>query len=300
MSMNRETNGPAGRIAYVNGRYLPFSQAGVHIEDRGLQFADAVYEVWGVVGGLLCDEDEHFDRLERSLREIGVPMPMARAPFKLVLREMLRRNLVHDGLVYLQVTRGTARRDHPVPNPPLQPNMILTARNVDAAGLAKRRNDGIAVITTPDERWARCDIKSTGLLPNILAKTKARAAKAYEAWLVDGEGYVTEGSSTTAWIVDKDGQLITRDLSNAILPGVTRRVILKAAAEAQIPVRERQFTPADAAGAREAFISAATAAVMPVTSIDGKPVGDGKVGPLTRRIQELYAHAATGAAEKGR
>jgi len=291
---------PAGRIAYVNGRYLPFAQAGVHVEDRGLQFADAIYEVWSVAGGLLYDEDEHFDRLERSLREIGMAMPMARAPFRLVLREMLRRNRVRDGLIYLQITRGAVRRDHPVPDPQPRPTMILTARNMDMAALSGRRQDGIAVITMPDERWARCDIKSTALLPNILAKTRARRAGAHEAWLVDRDGAVTEGSSTSAWIVDANGQLITRDLSNAILPGVTRRVILQAAAEAQIPVAERPFTPAEAGRAREAFLTAATAAVMPVVRIDGKPVGDGKPGKLTRRIQELYAAAAAAAAEKRR
>ncbi len=296
----RPSRQPSGRIAYVNGRYLPHTQAAVHIEDRGLQFADAVYEVWGVADGLLFDEDEHFDRLERSLREIGIAMPMPRPPFRLVLREILRRNRVRDGLVYLQITRGSARRDHPAPNPQPRPTMILTARNIDTDALAKRRQQGVAVVTMTDERWARCDIKSTALLPNILAKTKARAAGAYEAWLLDREGFVTEGSSTTAWIVDAKGRLVTRDLSNAILPGVTRRVILQAAAEAQIPVEERRFTPDEAASAREAFLSAATAAVIPVTSIDGKPVGGGGPGKLTRRIQELYAAAARAAAEKRR
>ncbi len=299
-AQSRERRQPAGRIAYVDGRYVPHGRAAVHIEDRGLQFADAVYEVWGVVNGRLFDEDEHFDRLERSLREIGIAMPMPRAPFKLVLREMLRRNRVRDGLIYLQITRGAARRDHPVPDPQPRPTMILTARNTDTAALAKRRAEGIAVVTLADERWARCDIKSTALLPNILAKTRARGAGAYEAWLVDRDGAVTEGSSTSAWIVDAKGRLVTRDLSNAILPGVTRQVILQAAAEAQIPVEERRFTPAEAAMAREAFLSAATAAVMPVISIDGKPVGEGKPGALTRRIQELYAAAAAAAAEKRR
>ena len=286
--MKSNTRAPAGRIAYVDGRYVPHGQAGVHIEDRGLQFSDAVYEVFAIVGGTLYDEEEHLDRLERSTRELGMPMPMARGALKLVLRELARRNRVTNGALYLQLTRGRARRDHPIPEH-VRPTLILMARNIDQAGLLQRRRDGIAVVTRPDERWARRDIKSTSLLPNILAKSAARKAGAYEAWLVDENGEITEGSSTNAWIVDKDGRIITRDLSNAILPGVTRRVILEAAAEAQMPVLERAFTPAETLAAHEAFISAATAGVIPVVAIDGHRIGEGKPGPLTRRIQELYA-----------
>lgn len=283
---------PVGRIAYVNGRYVPHSHAAVHIEDRGLQFADAVYEVTGVIDGRFLDEEEHFDRLERSVREIGMPMPMDRAALKLVLREMQRRNRVRDGLLYLQVTRGAVRRDHAVPADPPRPTLIITARQLNPDAIRSRQANGVAVITRPDERWARRDIKSTNLLPNILAKTAARGAGAFEAWLVDEDGFVTEGASTSAWIVDQDGRIITRDLSNAILPGVTRRVILKAAAEGQLTVAERKFTLEEALAAKEAFLSAATLSATPITSIDNKPVGDGKVGPVTRRIQELYRHAA--------
>ena len=287
---------PSGRIAYVNGRYLPHGEASVHVEDRGLQFADSVYEVCAVVGGKIYDEEEHLDRLERSLGELGLAMPMARAPLKLVLREIARRNRVSDGLIYLQITRGPARRDHPIPAH-ARPTLILTARNLDPKAIDERRTKGVRVVTMPDERWARCDIKSTALLPNILAKTKARARDAYEAWLVDRDGYVTEGSSTTAWIVDGEGRIITRDLSRAILPGVTRRVALEVAAESQMPIAERRFTPAEAAGAREAFLSAASAGIIPVTAIDGKAVGDGKPGPVTRRLQELYLEAAANRAK---
>jgi D-alanine transaminase len=283
---------PPGRIAYVNGRYLPHSEACVHVEDRGLQFSDAIYEVCAVVGGDIFDEEEHLDRLERSLRELRMAMPMARTPLKFVLREIARRNRVTDGLIYLQITRGSARRDHPIPPSAIKPTLILTAHNVDAAGIEQRRHNGVRVVTLPDERWARRDIKSTSLLANILAKTAAREANAYEAWLIDRDGFVTEGSSTTAWIVDREGRILTRSLSNAILPGVTRRVAMEAAAEAQLPVIERAFTPAEAAGAREAFLSAATAGVFPIVMIDGKAVGDGKPGPVTRRIQELYLAAA--------
>jgi D-alanine transaminase len=288
---------PAGRIAYVDGRYLPHGRAGVHIEDRGLQLADAIYEVCAVADGLLLDEEEHLDRLVRSLGEIGMAMPLARNVLSLVMRELVRRNRARTGLLYLQVTRGAARRDHPVPDEPIRPTLIMTVREIDAAGLARRHEKGIKVITRPDERWARRDIKTTQLLPNLLAKTAARHAGAYEAWLVDEQGYVTEGSSTNAWIVDAAGRLTTRELSHAILPGVTRRVILEAAAEAQLAVFERKFTPEEASGAREAFISSATG-VVPVIAIDGKTIAEGRPGPLTRRVQELYAHRSSAAAAK--
>jgi D-alanine transaminase len=290
---------PTGRIAYVNGRYLPHSEAGVHIEDRGLQFADAIYEVFAVVGGRVFDEEEHLDRLARSVGEIGMAMPMARCALKFVVREIARRNRVRDGLVYLQATRGVVRRDHAIPVAQPRPTLILTARNLDPVATARKHRDGLKVVTRPDERWGRCDIKSTALLPNILAKTAARDAGAYEAWLIDRDGFVTEGSSTSAWIVDAQGCLVTRDLSNAILPGVTRRVIMDAAAQAQIPVVERKFTPAEAMDAREAFLSAATTGAMAIVSIDGKPIGDGKPGPVTRRIQELYRRLAEARAGAG-
>lgn len=288
--MSKGWNGraPAGRIAYVDGRYVAHGSAGVHIEDRALQLGDGVYEVCGVTDGLMMDEEEHLDRLERSLREIEIAMPMPRQALRLVMRELARRNGVRTGLLYLQVTRGAVRRDHPIPKASPRPSLILTARAINAEDFAKRARDGIAVITRPDERWARRDIKTVQLLPNLLAKTAARRAGAYEAWLVDGEGLVTEGSSTNAWIVDATGRLRTRALSHDILPGVTRRVILEAAADAQLAVTEQSFTVADAAAAKEAFVSSATG-VVPVTAIDGMPVGEGKPGPLTRRVQELYA-----------
>jgi D-alanine transaminase len=283
---------PVGRIAYVNGRYLPHSRAAVHIEDRGLQFADAIYEVVGVADGRYLDEEEHLDRLQRSVGEIGMAMPMGRAALKILTREMARRNRIRDGLIYFQVTRGAVRRDHAAPDKPPRPTLIITARGLDPEGIEQRRNKGVKVITRPDERWARRDIKSTALLPNILAKTAAKAAGAFEAWLVDGEGNVTEGASTSAWIVDAEGRAVTRDLSNDILPGVTRRIILKAAAEAQILVVERKFTVAEALQAKEAFLTAATLGATAVVVIDGQKIGDGTPGPLTRRIQDLYRHAA--------
>lgn len=283
---------PAGRVAYVNGRYLPHTGAGVHVEDRSLQLGDGIYEVASISGGKLIDEEPHLDRMERSLGEIGMAMPMGRAALKSVMREMVRRNRVRDGLLYMQVSRGAVRRDHPIPDVVPRPTLIMTARSQDVEAGRKKLKEGIGVITRPDQRWARRDIKTVQLLPNLLAKTDARKAGAYEAWLVDGEGFVTEGASTNAWIVDADNHVITRQLSHDILPGVTRRVILEAAAAAGQPIAERKFTVAEALKAREAFLTSATGAAIPVVKIDGTVIGDGTPGPLTRRIHMLYAQKA--------
>jgi D-alanine transaminase len=280
---------PPGRIAYVDGRYLRHGAAGVHVEDRALQLGDGVYEVCRIASGRLLDEEEHLDRLERSLGEIAMAMPMGRAALKAVMAELVRRNGARDGILYLQITRGALRRDHPIPERPPRPTLILTVHPISPAAVARRHADGVAVVLRPDQRWARCDIKSTQLLANLLAKTEARSKGAFEAWLVDRDGFITEGASTTAWIVDREGQIVTRELSHAILPGVTRRVILQTAAEAQIAIVERRFTPEEAHAAREAFLTSATGGAVPVVQIDGRPVGEGKPGPLTRRIMALYA-----------
>jgi D-alanine transaminase len=292
LQMSRRKS-PTGRVAYVDGRYLPHAAACVHVEDRGLQFADSVYEVCAVNGGLLMDEAGHLNRLERSLKELAMKLPMQRPALKAVMRETLRRNRLKDGLLYLQVTRGAYRRDHVIPDAQ-RPSLIVTARAIDPQSYEKRRAEGIAVATVPDIRWGRCDIKTTGLLPNVLAKTKARQAGAYEAWLVDAKGCITEGSSTNAWIVTKDDVLITRDLASNILAGVTRAGVFAALSRAGInAVEERAFTLAEAHAAREAFISSASGGVLPVVRIDGRPVGDGKPGPTTLRIHSLYReHAA--------
>ena len=280
---------PAGRVAYVNGRYLPFAAAGVHIEDRGLQFGDSIYEVFNILDGEPTDEEPHLDRMERSLRELGMAMPISRAALKLVVREMIARNRMADCFLYLQVTRGAVKRDHVPPADGPRPTLIMTMRGQDKSAFAQRLEKGIAVSTQPDIRWGRCDIKTVQLLPNLLAKQAAKKAGAFEAWLVDEEGYVTEGSSTNAWIVDADGTLITRDLSNAILPGVTRKLMLQAARDAQIKVVERKFTVTEALAAKEAFISSATSAATPVVAIDGHTIANGTPGPITRRVRDLYA-----------
>lgn len=279
------------RIAYVNGRYLRHDEAGVHIEDRGYQFSDGVYEVVGVRGGLLMDEDYHLQRLVRSLSELRIAMPMGLAPLRQVIRHVVRRNAIRDGLVYLQVTRGVARRDHPFPNPTVHPSLVITAKRVNEARIQQVVRDGVRVITLPDQRWARRDIKSISLLANILAKQAAREAGAYEAWLVDRDGMVTEGSSTNAWIVDRDGRLVTRSLGPDILPGVTRRVLLEAAAQEGLEVVERAFSVEEAYSAAEAFISASTAIIIPVVKIDDHVIGSGAPGSITIRLRNAYEAA---------
>jgi D-alanine transaminase len=280
------------RWAYVNGRFAPHGQAVVHVEDRGFQFADGVYEVWAVFDGKLADYQGHMDRLDRSLDELRIERPMTRAALTAVLRETLRRNRVRDGIVYLQVTRGTARRDHAFPNPPVPPSVIVTAKTVDPrAGEAKART-GVAVITRPDDRWGRCDIKTVGLLPNALAKQAAREAGAAESWFVDELGLITEGASTNAWIVDKTGVLLTRDTNANILRGITRRSLVDLARDAGIETAERPFSVEDVKMAREAFFTAASAFVTPVVSIDGCRIGDGVPGPVATRLRALYLEFA--------
>ncbi len=281
-----------GRIAYVNGRFVPHGEAVVHIEDRGYQLADAVYEVWALFGGKLADPEGHFARLERSLAELAIAMPMSRAALTLVLREAVRRNRVSEGMVYLQVSRGVAPRDHAFPNPPVKPSVVITVSRVDRAVSEARAAKGVGVVTVPENRWGRCDIKTVGLLPNVLAKQKARAAGAVEAWFVDDLGFVTEGASSNAWIVDQDGRLRTRDTNANILRGVTRNTLLDVIRDNGLEVDERPFTPADALAAKEAFVTGAGSLVLPVISIDGKPVGEGKVGPVASRLRRLYVEQA--------
>lgn len=276
------------RIAYVNGVYVPHARAAVHVEDRGYQFADGVYEVWAVRGGKLLDHEGHFDRLERSLRELRIAQPADRKGIDIIVREVARRNRVHNGMVYLQITRGVAPRDHAFPKN-IPPALVVTAKSLDMKAIAARAENGVRVITSPDIRWDRCDIKSTALLPNVLAKQTAKERGGFEAWFVDEDGNVTEGSSTNAWIVDASGAIITRELDNHILPGVTRAAIIRAAEKLQIKVIERRFTLAEAKAAKEAFLSSASGAAVPVIAIDETPIGDGKPGPIAARLRGAYA-----------
>lgn len=275
------------RTAYVNGQYVPHDQAAVHIEDRGYQFADGVYEVFAAIDERFIDIEAHFDRLERSLNEIRMEMPLSRRSFSLIMAEVLRRNRVANGILYLQVTRGSAPRDHGFPKNP-EPGIVMTARKMSLPPPRANLEHGVSVITVPEIRWRRCDIKSVALLPNVLAKQTARDAGAHEAWFVDDEGFVTEGSSTNSWIVDTEGNLVTRDASGAILGGITRWALLDIAANAGITVVERPFTVDEAKSAREAFISSSSAFVLPVVEIDGNPVGNGKPGSVAEKLGKLY------------
>ncbi len=276
------------RIAYVNGQYVPHARARVHVEDRGFQFADSVYEVCAIRTGQLIDEAPHLLRLARSLDALRIRQPLADASLRHLMREVARRNKVSDGLVYVQVSRGVATRDHAFPSPDVVPTLIITARTLDLAKYESLARVGVSVVLLPDARWARCDIKSTGLLANVLAKQQARLSGAYEAWFVDGRGFVTEGASTNAWIVDSTGTLRTRSLSNAILPGVTRGQILEICRAYSINIEETPFSAEEAMIAKEAFISAATMGLLPVTQIGAAKIGDGKPGQIGVRLRNLY------------
>jgi D-alanine transaminase len=276
------------RIAYVNGRYLPGRDALVHIEDRGYQFSDGVYEVCEVRGGRIIDERRHMGRLERSLGELRIRMPMSFAALQIVLRETVRRNRVRDGIVYLQITRGVARRDHAFPPPGTAPSVVVTARTLDIAGNERLAAEGIAVITVPENRWPRVDIKAIALLPNVLAKQAAREAGAREAWFVDRDGMVTEGSSSNAWIVTEAGKVVTHPVDNAILRGITRSVLIEGLKAQGIAFEERAFSLQEAYAAREIFLTSASQIVMPVVRIDRRPVGNGKPGPVAVKLRETF------------
>ena len=282
------------RIAYVNGRYLPQSSAKVAVEDRGYQFADGVYEVCEVRGGRLIDERRHMARLDRSLGELRMSRPMSPAALGVVMRETIRRNRVRDGIVYVQVTRGVARRDFPFPAADTRPSLIVTARSNDIARLEQIAAEGIAVITVPDIRWQRVDIKSVALLPNVLAKQAARDQGAREAWLTDPQGRVTEGASSNAWIVSPDGKLVTHPLGSDILAGVTRSVVIDVIKQQGLAFEERAFTVEEAYAAREAFITSASQIVLPVVSINGRPVGNGAPGLIATGLRRDYHRCAEG------
>lgn len=284
------------RFAYVNGRFVRHGEAAVHIEDRGYQLADGVYEVWAVFGGKLADAAGHFARLWRSLDELKIDHPMSEKALTVVLREAIRRNRVVEGLVYLQVTRGVAPRDHAFPNPAVPPAVVITAKRVDRAAAEAKAAKGQSVVTVPETRWGRCDIKSIGLLPNALAKQVAREHGAVEAWFVDELGLVTEGASSNAWIVDAEGRLRTRDTQANILRGITRSTLLEVIAEAGLPVAEQPFTVDEAKAAKEAFITGAGTLVLPIVSVDGVKIGDGQPGPVATRLRRLYIERAKAAA----
>ena len=276
------------KIAYVNGRYLPHGDAVVHIEDRGFQFADGVYEVIAIRQKKLVDIEPHLNRLDRSLAELDIPWPTSRRAFGVILQEVIRRNRVSNGSIYLQVTRGVAPRDFAYPQN-IKPSLIIYARRspIDTIETAGK---GHKVISKPDIRWKRCDIKTVSLLPAVLAKQAAAQKGAIEAWLVNEEGMVTEGTSSNAWIVTSDNELVTRQTDNLILSGITRQTVLKLATSTGLKLVERSFSLTDAKNAKEAFCTSSTALVKPVVEIDGVQIGDGEVGPITHQLIEHYLH----------
>jgi D-alanine transaminase len=279
---------PLPRIAYVNGHYLPAHDALVSVEDRGYQFSDGIYEVCEVRGGAIIDERRHLERLRRSLGELRIALPLSPRALSVIMRETIRRNRVHDGIVYVQMTRGVARRDFAFPPSGTRPSVIVTARNLDRRGNEKKAEQGLAVVTVPESRWARPDIKSISLLPNVLAKQAARDRGAAEAWFVDRDGRVTEGASSNAWIVTPDDKVVTRPADNGILRGITRTVLIEAIAAQHLLFEERAFSVEEAYGAREAFVTAASQIVMPVVRIDDRPIGSGSPGPVAKALRESF------------
>jgi D-alanine transaminase len=279
----------------VNGRYVPMRAAMVHVEDRGYQFADGVYEACEVREWRLIDERRHLERLVRSLGELRIRLPMSLAALGVILREIVARNRIGYGGVYLQVTRGVAKRDHAFPLPEVAPSVVVTARTFNRARSEALAAKGIAVLTVPENRWARVDIKTVGLLPNVLARQAAIEQGAREAWFVEKDGTVTEGASANAWIVTPAGVLVTRHADHAILRGITRTVVMDVIKAQGLSVEERAFKLDEAFAAREAFVTSASQIVLPVVSIDGRTVGDGKPGPVATSLRhEFHRYAETG------
>lgn len=276
------------RIAYVNGRYVRHADAKVHVEDRGYQFADGVYEVCEVRHGMIVDLTRHLDRLGRSLSELRIDWPMHRSALVRVIREVLRRNRVKNGLFYLQVTRGVAKRDHVFPTAGTRPSIVVTAKNTNPAIIAAKNANGIKAITVPDNRWDRVDIKSVGLLSNALARQQAKEAGAQEAIYVDARGMVKEGAATNVWMVDSDGTILTRPAEHGILRGITRTTLMDVAKTLDLTIREEEFSVEKMLGAREVFITAATSICFPVVEIDGKTIANGHPGGVSQKIREAF------------
>jgi D-alanine transaminase len=280
------------RIVYVNGAYKRYAEAAIHAEDRGFQFADSVYEVIEVLGGRIVDATRHLARLARSLGELAISRPMTDQALLHVIREVLRRNRVHDGIVYIQVTRGAGPRNFAMPAPEILPTLVVFARAQRRGWAAELAKTGIRVKTAPDNRWGRCDIKTVMLLPAVLAKDAAYRDGANEAWFVDASGAITEGASSNAWIVTAEGVLVTRQLDSRVLPGITRATVNDVAATERLKIEERAFTVSEALKAREAFVTSATNTVMPVVAIDGKKVGEGRPGPIVQRLRARFHEVA--------
>jgi D-alanine transaminase len=279
------------RVAYVNGRYLAHHQAAVHIEDRGYQFGDGVYEVVMVLNGQFVDYDGHIKRLYNSLKSIQIDIPISESALRVVMTRMIRLNHLQHGSIYLQITRGVARRDHKFPAASW-PAMVMTAKHLASPPMPSQK--GVAAITLADERWARRDIKTIQLLPNCLAKQRAAEAGAFEAILVMPDGSVSEGSSSNVWIVNTAGELVTRTANENILNGITRQSVQKIAKAHQLKMVERNFDVAEMLAAREVFITSATSIVTAITQIDDRKIADGKIGRISAALREDYLRYATG------
>lgn len=282
------------RTVYVNGEYLPEEDARISVFDRGFLFADGVYEVTSVLGGKLIDFEGHAVRLERSLGELDMPMPMPREDLLGIHRRLVAENGIEDGMVYLQVTRGAADRDFAYPPADTPQTVVLFTQSKPGLTDSPAARNGIKVITMPDLRWDRRDIKTVQLLYPAMGKMAAKAKGADDAWMVE-DGAVTEGTSNNAYIV-KDGVIVTRNLGHEILHGITRAAVLRFAREAQMKVDERPFTVEEALAADEAFVTSATTFVTPVVEIDGVPVGQGAPGPVVQRLREIYIEESRKAA----
>ena len=281
------------RVAYANGRYVLHRDAMVHIEDRGYQFADGVYEVCEIFRGALIDEKRHFERLAYSLTELQIAAPLRTEALAVVVREVMARNRIVNGFIYVQVTRGVAPRDHVFPPKSVSPSLVVTARHVDPEKNEIKARKGISVITTPDLRWKRVDIKTISLLPNVLARQLARERGAYEAWLIDSGGMVTEGTASNAWIVSEAGTIVTHQLDHSILRGITRTTLIEIIAAQGLKLEERKFSLEEAFAAREAFITGATTLIMPVVRIDGREIGAGIPGPVASKLRAIFHDTAT-------
>lgn len=275
------------RFVYLNGQYLPHAKASIHAEDRGFLFGDAVYEVIACIHGHLADERGHLDRLERSLRELQMEMPVERETLRFLMRELLRKNKQKNAAIYLQISRGSAPRDFKFPSPDTSQTIMMVSYDFDYDGNEAVKN-GIKVKTVPDIRWKRRDIKTTLLLPQSMAKQGAIDEGYGDVFMVDPEGYITEASASNAWIVTKDKKLVTRAISKDILKGITRTAIEELCKENNLVIEERSFTPQEAYEAVEAFTTSATALITPVIEIDGHKIGNGKRGDVCKNLYDDY------------
>ncbi len=280
------------RIAYVNGDYIRHYNAMVHVEDRGYQFGDGVYEVCEVRHSMIVDLTRHLDRLGRSLNELSIDWPLSRAALGIVIRTVLRANHIKNGMFYMQVTRGVAKRDHAFPSPETKPSLVITAKMTDPAIIAKKNENGLKAITFLENRWDRVDIKTINLLPNALARQKAKESGANEAIFIDANGMVKEGAATNVWMVDSDGTLLTRPAEHGILRGITRTTLMDVADRLGLKIREEAFSVEKMLTAREVFITAATSICFPIIEIDGRPIANGHPGTMSGRIRETFFDVA--------